>query len=293
MTVKTQNTMAVSIPPVTEPAELLRGIDRLADVDELRIYASGLRFVRPLGLCLLRALLHRGAERADAVVFEVPDSDEVHMYLARMDFYVGHPSNVVLSRPAPSHNRRDRSDALIELARIERSPQVERLMQQVALVSEDLGGPSVSKACAVAVAEATANVLEHADSNLGAFVAAQRYPGGGLELAVADLGIGFATSLAKNPAFRDVSDLKALVRSIEPGVSSIIGDAGRGLGLPALVEEIAKVHYAELSLRSGAAELIVESKNGKSEKRKVIHEWRAPGTTIRLRLEGQSKRRKL
>ena len=181
------------------------------------------------------------------MVFDCPASTEVHRYLARMNFYADLPPHVVLSREVPPLRRRDRRTKLFELVRIRTPVDVEQLMERVHQVADaHLGTGLAAAACATALGEVTANVLDHAGTPEGALVAAQRYKTTGLELAVVDLGAGIPTTLARNAAHRGLSDIDALQRSLKDGVSGI-DEPGRGSGLADLVKAVGRAGTRQYS----------------------------------------------
>jgi anti-sigma regulatory factor (Ser/Thr protein kinase) len=286
MTVKLQKTYWVSVPPRSSGAELHAAIaDLSARVPEVRLMAASMNFATPGEICGLRALLDYAAKRADRVMFDCPADTNVHAYLARMDFYVHLPTNVVLSQPAPTIRRRDRRSKLIELVRIRNSDDVEALMDRVHRVAgSHLGTGPAAAACAVAVGEAAANVLDHAGTPEGALVAAQRYKSTGLELAVVDLGDGIPTTLARNPAHRGLQDLDAVECSLKDGVSGI-DEPGRGAGLADIVKAVGRAGAASLRLGSGRAQLSVGWTNGRQRRNRIVPGCQVPGTWIALTLE--------
>jgi hypothetical protein len=287
MTVKTQKTYMVSVPPRSSGAELHFAISDMADdPSEVRLMAGSTSFATPGEICGLRALVDYAAERAESVFFDCPRGDGVHNYLARMDFYAGLPSNVVISREAPRLRRRDRRNSLIELIRIRTPEEVQRLMGRVHRVAKaHLGSGAAAVACATALGEATANVLDHAGIPQGALVAAQRYEAtGGLELAVVDLGTGIPTTLAHNPAHQGLTDIQALERSLEDGVSGI-DEPGRGAGLFELVKAVGRAGTASLRLGSGRGQLSVGWMNGERRTNRNVPSVAVPGTWIALTLE--------
>lgn len=247
--------------------------------------AASMSFATPGEICGLRALVDYAAERADQVTFECPSAADIHAYLARMDFYAQLPANVVLSRPAPTIRRRDRRTKLIELVRIRTSDDVEALMARVHRVAKShLGTGLAAAACAVAVGEAAANVLDHAGTPEGALVAAQRYESTGLELAVVDLGDGIPTTLARNPAHRGLPDVDAVERSLNEGVSGI-DEPGRGAGLADVVRAVGRAGSAALRIGSGRAQLSVGWTNGRQRRSRIVPGCSVPGTWIALTLE--------
>ncbi len=286
MTVKMQNTYRVSVPPRSSGAELHAAITDLAQHQpEVRLMAASMSFATPGEICGLRALVDYAATRADSVVFDCPASGDVHGYLARMNFYAELPHNVVLSREAPPVHRRDRRTKLIELIRIQTPDDIERLMERVHQVADaHLGTGLAAVACATALGEVTANVLDHAGTPEGALVAAQRYKTTGLELAVVDLGAGIPTTLARNPAHRGLADIDALQRSLKDGVSGI-EESGRGSGLADLVKAVGRAGTASLRLGSGHGQLSVGWNNGLQRRNRMVPGITVPGTWITLTLE--------
>jgi hypothetical protein len=286
MTVKMQNTYFVSVPPRSSGAELHAAIAALADHQpEVRLMASSMSFATPGEICGLRALVDHAAARADTVIFDCPASADVHGYLARMNFYAGLRENVVLSRAAPPLRRRDRRTKLIELVRIRTADDVMRLMHRVHEVADaHLGTGLAAKACAIALGEVTANVLDHAGTPDGALVAAQRYKSTGLELAIVDLGVGIPTTLARNPAHRGLPDIDALERSLRDGVSGI-EEPGRGAGLADLVKAVGRAGTASFRLGSGRGQLSVGWTNNRQRRNRIVPGVAIPGTWITLTLE--------
>jgi anti-sigma regulatory factor (Ser/Thr protein kinase) len=291
MTVKTQNTPTnlsynVSIPPRSSGAELHAAIADLTanPADEVRLMSGSLQFVTPREVCGLRALLDHAAANAAHVYFDCPADPNVHAYLERIDFYKDLPENVTLSRPVRPSRRRDRWERLIELLSIHTSEDVARLSSRVsAVAAAQLGSGPVAAALATGIAAATENVIDHANSPIGALIAAQRYEGKGLELAVVDLGAGIPTTLGRNPDHMGLRDLEAVERALEDGVSST-GEAGRGAGLPDFVNRVSRGGNATLGIASGCADLRLSWQAGRHTQNATTPMHPVPGTWIWLRL---------
>jgi hypothetical protein len=287
MTVKTQNTLVVSVPPRSSGADIHAAINRLDGGDEeVRLMAGSLSFVTPREVCGLRALIDHAAVNAGRVELDCPTSGQVHRYLERVNFYDDLPANVELSRPRPRIRRIAREGNLIELVRIEGCDDVEKLMDRVSKVAAgQLKSRHLAMAFATAIGAATENVVEHAQSPIGALVAAQRYERTGLELAVVDLGAGIPATLARNAEHRGLDDLSAVERALKEGVSSVEGE-DRGTGLWELSETVRKGGNSTLGIASGAAELSIswEGSNAARNASTPVHPIR--GTWIWVRLEG-------
>jgi hypothetical protein len=205
ISLKPQNSHIVSVPPRLAAGSLhaaLRTVD--GSQEEVTLMAAGLKFLTPLDICPLRALVDHCAERLGRVDLECPNDDSVHRYLERMDVYKDLSPNVTLSRERPTIRRSALGRQLIELERIDSGAEVEALMDRVAeIASGQLGSGPLSTAFATAIGAAAENAVMHAESPGGALVAAQRYRGTGLELAVVDSGLGVPQTLRRNPAHRD------------------------------------------------------------------------------------------
>jgi hypothetical protein len=286
VTVKTQKTPCFSIPPSRSAGDIRAAIAALERPhDEVHILAGSAEFLTPRETCGLRALLDHAASLAGAVVFQCPVNLNVHGYLGRVDFYEGLHENVRLTRRPPQQRRKDRRDQLIEVVRVRNADDVEVLMDRVWDVAmAHCGSGCPAKAFATAIAAATENVIDHAQSPVGAFVAAQRYANRGLELAVVDLGRGIPATLRENRVYGGLTDLRAVERALEDGVSSV-PDEGRGAGLAELVHGVARTGNATLQVSSGQAELTLGWTAWQQRPNRAALHPPAPGTWISVRLD--------
>jgi anti-sigma regulatory factor (Ser/Thr protein kinase) len=286
---KTQNTPhLISVPPRLAASHLQAAMDEIdSSKDEVHLMASGIKFAAPLDICALRTLIDHAAEKARRVHLESPSDPSVHRYLERMNLYDDLPDNVTFSPDRPPIRRRALGKKLIELSRISCSEDVENLMDSIAEIAGDQFGrrSTVTTAVATAVGAAAENVVMHADSPTGALVAAQRYRGTGLELAVVDRGLGIPYTLAANPRHRGLSDLNAVERSLEDKVSSST-EEGRGAGLWELREAVAASRNATFAIASGRADLSISWTNGVMRRNPSTPAKPISGTWIWIRLEG-------
>lgn len=103
--------------------------------------------------------------------------------------------------------------------------------------------------------EIAQNVVDHASSAGGAVAIAETEFGGvELEVAIVDRGMGVRTSLAANPAYRELSsDLEALRTALRAGVTGRIDKLG-GLGL-FFTRILLQANGGVLVVRSGTARL--------------------------------------
>lgn len=127
------------------------------------------------------------------------------------------------------------------------------------------------------VSELVRNVLEHADTPHGAFVAAQYYPthtkrkSPSIRIGIADVGVGIRTTLSRSHAVG--SDLDALRLALMPGITGTTAREGgteqnAGAGL-FFIKSIAAVNGDFFMLYSGDAmyKLLKQSEH----KRHVLH----------------------
>jgi anti-sigma regulatory factor (Ser/Thr protein kinase) len=282
-----QKGFSVSVPPRPTGAEIHHALLYMGNsLDEVRVLAGSAMFLTPREICGLRALIDWAAQVAGRVVFQSPVNGDLHRYLARVNFYTDLPGNVEITQPVPALKRRDRRERLLELARIRTVHDVEALFGRVSDIARGQfgAGSAAAQACATAVAAATENAVEHADSPIGALVSAQRYQGTGLELAVVDLGRGIPATLRQNPRHSELSDLDAVQHALRDGVSWL-EEEGRGAGLAELVRDVGRVGRATLRLSSGAAELTLGWDASLASVNQSIPASHVRGTWIAVRLD--------
>jgi len=286
MTVKALNTYHVSIAPRSSGAEVHEAIHEIdGSQGDVALLAASLSFATPREVCGLRALVEHAATHADYVLFDCPSDDLVNRYLARMDFYADLPANVALSRAAPKVRRHDQRRQLVELTRVHTIEDVERLMDRIARVAEgQFGKGTMATACATALGAATENVIDHAQSSLGAFVAAQRYRRTGLELAVVDLGLGIPATLARNPAHAGLDDLATVEAALRDGVTSTDED-GRGAGLYELATAVGQAGNSTLVVRSGRAHVTISRRRNTTQVQRSKPGCPVPGTWIAISVQ--------
>ena len=115
----------------------------------------------------------------------------------------------------------DRRDTLIELERFDDAHGSDRLASFIWERLEGGADGEVVNQLFEATGELGLNVVEHAGSPAGGFVAAQRYKAGMPEeriiVAVGDVGIGIRESL--RPRYGDMTEGEAIRRAIEWHVS--------------------------------------------------------------------------
>ena len=185
-------------------------------------------------------------------------------YLARAGF-VRSVQKVAQFEPPFAHDylkqmrrRYGTSLYLVEATRIKPGIYLEGLLNQVVdvLMTSLLYRPRDAYDVASGVSEICQNSLDHNSQTCG-FLAMQSYGEGKsrfLEVAVADYGVGLATSLARNRRNASfTSDLDAIRSALTVGVSGC-DEPTRGQGLPHLVSIVRK-HAGSIRIRSGSAVL--------------------------------------
>jgi hypothetical protein len=184
----------------------------------------------------------------------VPEHPDVRSWLSRMHLGDVIDSFAVRVRGGlPKVAERDRRDTLIELQRFDDSYGSDRLTRFIWERLEGGADGEVVNQLFEATGELGQNVVEHAGSPVGGFVAAQRYKAGAPDeriiVAVGDVGVGIRESL--RPRYGDMTDAKAITQAIRWNVSRVPKE-GRGQGLPGVVEGVRGLDGI-LWIRSGSA----------------------------------------
>jgi hypothetical protein len=211
-------------------------------------------FVDAYALTGLACFVASAAGDGLCVRVALPEEADVRSWLSRMhlgDVLEAFGVQVVGElRRVPE---RDRRDALIELQRFEDANGSDRL---ASFIWERLQGGAdgeVVNQLFEATGELGANVVEHAGSPSGGFVAAQRYKAGTPDeriiVAVGDVGIGIRESL--RPRYGEMTDDAAIRRAVQWNVSRL-PDEGRGQGLPGVVDGVQGLG-GTIWIRSGVA----------------------------------------
>lgn len=227
---------------MTEPTRVAIDLSGLAHID-----ASSLAiFVATVYDVTMRGLLAEGS------VYRPPKNFLVKRWLERMDVVR------LLVRPVPRENVTRRSDQAF------RPCQVFEKSEDLKWTADRLTG-ALTEACETdqpmrfatwfALNEIAENVIEHAESPMGAVALAQVSPKRReFTVSIADRGIGIRVSLRRNAAYADIpTDLEALGVAQQPGVTSKLGTRG-GLGL-FITLAVLKATGGSLFLRSGSAAL--------------------------------------
>jgi hypothetical protein len=190
--------------------DLERGV---ATIDLARI-----GFVNAYALTALACFIASTAGDGLAVVLILPEEIDVRSWLSRMHLGdVLDTFEVRVEGVLPRVAERDRKDTLIELERFEDSRGSDRLASFIWERLEGGADGEVVNQLFEATGELGLNVVEHAGSPIGGFVAAQRYKAGSPEeriiVAVGDVGIGIRESL--RPRYGAMPDGEAIRRAVQ------------------------------------------------------------------------------
>jgi hypothetical protein len=211
-------------------------------------------FVNAYALAGLACFIASAAREGLPVTFVLPENTDVRSWLSRMHLgEVLDAFEVRVEGVLPSVAERDRRDTLIELERFDDSLGSHRLASFIWERLEGGADGEVVNQLFEAAGELGQNVVEHAGSPVGGFIAAQRYKAGAPEerivVAVGDMGVGIRESLRAR--YGDMPDGEAIRRAIQWNVSSV-PDEGRGQGLPGVVDGV-KALGGIVWIRSGVA----------------------------------------
>jgi hypothetical protein len=242
---------------------------------------SAVSFVDAYALTGLACFIASADSDGLPVELVLPEHPDVRSWLSRMhlgaviDTFGVHVVGGILPRVA----ERDRRDTLIELQRFHDSYGSDRL---ASFIWERLKGGAdgeVVNQLFEAAGELGQNVVEHAGSPVGGFVAAQRYKAGAPEeriiVAVGDAGIGIRESL--RPRYGDMTDRQAITQAIRWNVSRVL-EQGRGQGLPGVVDGVRGLGGV-VWIRSGAASRTITPRRAAT-----VDVYRLQGTIVGARL---------
>jgi hypothetical protein len=216
--------------------------------------AKGLKWASPADLTAIATWAAYWAA-ASNVRLMLPDSIDAANYIQRMDLLrCVEKVGVVVEGIAGPDERDDLGTRLIEVRQINSETDVDRFASDVHSLVTGCVGRHQAAVVHTMLGELLDNTITHARSPIGAFGAAQVYSGettgsAGIEIAVADPGIGILQSLRQNPTHTKLPNCAAAIRaSLRHGVSSEV--AGHGNGLADVVRRLSDQHGI-LVLRSG------------------------------------------
>lgn len=264
---KLQMRRVIAVPPTLDE----RGFDSLIaelegeQQDGVLLDARHVRWADPYGMVGLLAIGHQlrnGGEHPP--VLELPDSPEVLSYLGRMGFLRDAAAIYDIPAGVGPQKPTGPSNVLLEITQIRSHDDVHHVIDHVqeragTILTEKLNySPADAVPFSIMLSEVCQNIIEHAES--GGWVGIQTYNWAKrlgrqvVVIGVADLGVGFRGSLAKEHAARYVDrwdDLTALQAAFLHGVTRF-RDPGRGQGLKQIRSRVHK-WGGKVSIRSGTA----------------------------------------
>lgn len=249
-----------------------RSVDRLIDEfakcgeGKTLLDARRLRWVDPQGMIGLLAAGTVVRERdGHSPHLQLPESDDVLGYLARMGFFQLAESIFMIDGRAPTRSAGS-SDVLLEITPITTNSDIHAVVDRVqsragAILSRTLHyPPSAVVRFSVILSEVCQNIIEHAEApgwvTAQAYNYARRLGRHVLVIAVADLGRGFRRSLATEHAARfgkRWADETALEAAFIHGVTRF-ADSGRGQGIQQIRKQVQRWD-GMISVRSGTARI--------------------------------------
>ena len=273
--------MPISGPTTLDAVHLDSVLTLDVDTGVAEIDLSRVSFVDAYALTGLACFVASADRDGLPVELVLPEHPDVRSWLSRMhlgaviDTFGVHVVGGVLPRVA----ERDRRDTLIELQRFHDSYGSDRLASFIWERLEGGADGEVVNQLFEAAGELGQNVVEHAGSPVGGFVAAQRYKAGAPEeriiVAVGDAGIGIRESL--RPRYGDMTDRQAITQAIRWNVSRVL-EQGRGQGLPGVVDGVRGLGGV-VWIRSGAASRTITPRRAAT-----VDVYRLQGTIVGARL---------
>lgn len=215
---------------------------------------SWVTWIDPYGLVGLACMLEEISRRGYNVAIDLPQSDAVQKYIARMDIdAVFSKLDTTLDQPLPTIEGPEEPEYVLELRRFTNMSSGEDLAN---IIFDRLFGSTrteIVEALFEAAVELAMNAAEHSQSPIGGYMSAFTHRRGQsdefLVLAVGDLGIGIRRSLGRAVRVRD--DFEAVEKAVERHISGT-GSPGRGQGLPEVVSYIGRLGGWTV-VRSGTA----------------------------------------
>jgi anti-anti-sigma regulatory factor len=274
--------------------------------DELQIDCADLRFVDPLGLCLLRH--HLGLLSTVGAQIHLEDLSRANAaYLDRMDFFDGLENVHCQNRPA-ANRRNQLGHSLVELHQIREAHDVDPAAGRIAAAVVGASGAPADPdpdGMRASPADRLHSALQYVFSELlnnSAFhgrargyaaaeiwVAAQYYRRTGrVHLAILDNGCGFLLSLRDHSALREETHQAAIEAALRPRVSCNrdlargLDSGNQGIGLTAS-HAIALASSGTVDIISGDSWLRSTSDGHTYEE--LARPWQGVGVSLQMSRE--------
>jgi anti-sigma regulatory factor (Ser/Thr protein kinase) len=200
--------------------------------------------VHPLVLTMIAALGQQVTP--DNLAFEILEAKSKH-YFERMGLF-----KILRLHSGISINEHDSSGRFIPITQIQNSEGLSRFITEMVPLLHLT--PEHAEPICYILSELIRNVLEHADSSSGAFVAAQYYPKTNtVRIGICDVGVGISKTIRRSHHAAD--DLQAIRLALTPGITGTTPREGgtthnAGAGL-FFVKSIASVNEDFFGIYSG------------------------------------------
>lgn len=234
---------------------LRRDVELFSGSMGLLIDAAELRWASPADLTAMAAVAAWAAP-VGASRLVMPSDVDVAQYLGRMNVVsVVEEFGGTVEGPSILKDTNPLADRLIEVRQLPDSAGVQGFGSDVYRLVAAHAGSSRAYIVHTMLGELLTNTTEHARSPTGAFGAAQVHTGAksgraGVEVAIADTGVGILQSLRQNQAHESLPTCEEAIRaSLRRGVSEV-GEPNRGNGLSHVTRQL-RNHGGRLVLRSG------------------------------------------
>jgi anti-anti-sigma regulatory factor len=274
--------------------------------DAVEIDASAMRFIDPLGLCLLAAIVNK-LDEAGIQINITNINPDIFDYLRRMDFLKQCQMDKGLGQNFVRHNRADR---LVEVHRVLDQRDIDksaaRLTQAVIgsitdvrldETPDEMSGKSevdrLEHPLRYIFNELIENALTHGRGrgfgNASAWVAAQYYPQSGkMRLAVVDDGCGFLESLTGHRELPEPTHAAAIATALKAKVSR---NRDVGLGRDSVNQGVGLTVTREIAMRAGGCLALASGDawladfTGNSRESKTIPHWQGVAAYLEFKRE--------
>ena len=249
---------------------------------------SDVTFFEPFALVYLGMFLRHFNSQKRSFDVAPPSNKKARQYLAQQQFWERFNFD---PRVIKTENLRrfTTSTSLDDIADVEKDQHVaEELADAVANVVERNADKLRPSVVAEVTAELVQNFVEHSGQNLAAFMVQyyrNRGPSGELVMAIADCGRGIRACLSTTEKYAYLAHQphhEAILKALEPGVSSKRG--GGGTGFSEMLDYVTDLK-GEFRIATGDEYIIVHGKTGKNTAKKMGFEL--TGVQIELIFPGR------
>jgi hypothetical protein len=233
---------------------------------------SGVTFFEPFALVYLGMFLRHFSSQGRSFSVVPPRNEIAREYLARQRFWERFNFDPQVIK-GENLLRFTTATSLNNIADVEKDQHVaENLADAVADVVEKNTVNLRPSVIAEVTAELVQNFVEHSGQNLAAFMV-QYYPNskplGKLVMAIGDCGKGIRNRLSSTETYKRLANrphYEAILKALEPGVSSKHG--GGGTGFSEMLDYVTDLK-GEFRIATGDECIIVNGKTGKASAKKM------------------------